>query len=227
MKKRTIFLPIIMAILLSYFFAGSCLLTVSGDEQISIVSEPKYNATADVPYIYQLVIDGNKDKVGFQLIDAPEGMTVGSVTGVIKWTPAQEQIGDHKVNIQISDSLSKDEQVFTITVNALQLSSIIVKPDSMNLEGINTTKKIEFINALYKNVENFSRLIDKTRCVFTSSNENIATVNKEGVVEARNIGTTEILVSYTEDDITKSVSIPVVITFPPLPVFGGGWPAKK
>lgn len=48
-------------------------------------------------------IDPDDDVVAYQLLQAPVGMTIDPVSGLIRWTPTVEQIGDHKVAIEVSD----------------------------------------------------------------------------------------------------------------------------
>ncbi len=222
MQKRKVFNSIIIKLLLSSFFIGILALAAFGDEQLSIISKPDSYAVVGVPYIYQIIIDGNTARINFELLDAPEGMSIEKETGIIKWTPQLEQVGEHRVKIKANNDTSQIEQEFSLITDTFKLSSILAKPDSIDLEGINSSKKIESVYAVYEGNEKFTRLLNKTECVFSSNNTNIATVNREGIVEAKNIGTTEILISYTENEITESVTVSVMVTFPALPIFGGG-----
>ena len=89
----------------------------------------------------------------------------------------------------------------------------------MDIEGINNSKNIESITAHY--TDGSSKIIDKAKCNFQSEQTNVATVNSE-IVEAKNIGTTAITVSYAEEGITKNATITVNVTLPVLPSSGGG-----
>lgn len=189
-----------------------------GNEPVVIVSNPPLTAFVGVPYIYQLDIeDDGKTKVVFTLTSAPEGMTVEETTGLIMWTPTENQVGEHKVNIRISDGWYKDNQEFTIMVNLVQLSSISVEPTKMDFTSTNTSKAIESITAYY--TDGSSSEIAIAQCSFNSNNTSVAIVNEEGIVTAKASGNTTITVSYTEEGITKSANIFVTVT---VPSSGGG-----
>ncbi|MDD3631911.1 MAG: Ig domain-containing protein, partial [Atribacterota bacterium] len=138
MKKRTVYFSIIIGILLTSFLISGCVLPFMGNEPVTIVSKPKLEAVVGVPYKYQLDIeDDSKTKVIFTLPVYPEGMTMDASTGLLMWTPTQEQIGKHDVIIRVNDGWFKDEQEFTITVSPIQLKSLTVKPASMSFTSTN------------------------------------------------------------------------------------------
>ena len=176
-----------------------------------------------VPYKYQLDIeDDSKTKVIFTLPVYPEGMTMDASTGLLMWTPTQEQIGKHDVIIRVNDGWFKDEQEFTITVSPIQLKSLTVKPASMSFTSTNLPKNIESITANY--TDDTSKVIDKSKCNFKSNDITVATVDEAGKVTAKKSGSTTITVSYTEDVITKSAAITVTVTISTTnpPTSGGG-----
>ena len=217
-EKRPVYQSIIMVILLILFLSSYS--TILANELADIVSKPELKAIAGVPFTYQLDIDNSKTKVIFILIHAPEGMTLDRVNGMIEWTPPLEQVGEHRVDITTIDGSHKDKQELVITVIPSGLISITVIPEAMNIEGINNNKNIESIIAHYN--DGSSRIIDKAKCNFQSEKTNVATVNNGGIVEAKNIGTSTITVSYTEEEITKNAAITVTVTLPVLPSSGGG-----
>lgn len=47
--------------------------------------------------------DAENDLRHYSLIDAPQGMTIDPLTGVINWTPVASQAGSHRVVVQVSD----------------------------------------------------------------------------------------------------------------------------
>ncbi len=220
MKQKLFYPLIIMIVLLISFMIGVYVLSVLANELTENVTETELKAIAGVPYNYKLVLNDSNPKLIFVLRDGPEGMTIDRKTGMIEWTPAQEQIGIHKASIVVTDGSYKDKQELTITVISSGLSSIDVVPSVMDIEGVNITKKIESVTAHYS--DGSSKLIDKAKCHFQSDKSNIVTVNEKGIVEAKNIGTATITVSYSEEGITKNSAIAVTVKFPALPFFGGG-----
>ena len=216
MKKRKVYFSIIIIILLTSFFMGGCVLPFLGNEPVAIVSKPKLNAVVGVLYKYQLDIeDDSKTKVVFTLPVAPEGMTIEGITGLIMWTPKEDQVGEHEVKIRVNDGWYRDEQEFTIVVSPVQLKSITVKPISMTFTGTNQNKNIESITANY--TDDTSKLIDKSECNFKSNNTKVATVDEEGKVKSIAKGNTTIAVDYTEDGVIKSAAVTVTVTIPDQP----------
>tara|TARA_B110000881_G_C18574175_1_gene517476 strand:- start:1237 stop:2031 length:795 start_codon:yes stop_codon:yes gene_type:complete len=53
----------------------------------------------------------------YTLTEFPDGMEVDEYTGIISWTPTQEQVDKQKVSFVVSDGYAKDEQSFEIYVN--------------------------------------------------------------------------------------------------------------
>ena len=220
MKKRSVYQSIILLILLILFLSINSMLTILANDLTEIVLKPELKAIAGVPYNYKLDIDDSNPKLIYVLKDSPEGMTIDRKTGIIEWTPTQEQVGEHRIDIVVTDGSSKNKQELTITVMASGLNFIIATPEVIDIEGVNNSKKIESIIAHY--TDGSSKIIDKTKCNFQSDKNNVATVSDSGIVEAKNIGTTTITVNYTEEGITKNTTIAVNVTLPALPFFGGG-----
>ncbi len=211
MKKRAVFLSTV--ILLTSLFLNGCMIPFLGNEPVIIVTNPKTTAMVGAPYIYQVDTDDDgKTKLVFNLIVAPEGMTIEGSTGLIIWTPTEDQVGEHEVDIMVNDGWYKDNQEFTITVSKMQLSSISVLPLTMNFQSISSSKNIMSITAHY--TDGSSAEINKAECVFQSKDTSVATVNEEGVVTSKKKGNTTITVSYTEEGITKSANIIVTVEIP-------------
>ena len=57
-----------------------------------------------IEYDYRLGVRGGKYPYAFELITAPNGMTIDSVTGVIKWTPSASST-ENTVSIKTIESL--------------------------------------------------------------------------------------------------------------------------
>lgn len=78
---------------------------VPPNEPPVITSAPGLAATADRPYQYQVTADDPEGQaVEFELLQAPAGMTIGSTTGLIEWTPAADQKGLRPVVLTARDS---------------------------------------------------------------------------------------------------------------------------
>eukprot|EP00210_Caulerpa_lentillifera_P009618 g9175.t1 len=61
--------------------------------------------------------DPDGDVLSYQLIAAPDGMTIDGVTGEIEWETTQETIGNHSVLVEVSDELGQtDTQAFVVSV---------------------------------------------------------------------------------------------------------------
>ncbi|MCX6743851.1 MAG: putative Ig domain-containing protein [Candidatus Parcubacteria bacterium] len=82
-----------------------------------IVSEPVRTATAEKEFTYTVDADDPEgDSLTYSLITYPAGMSIDSATGKITWTPTSAQVGNHKVEVQVTDSFLTDSQKFAIRV---------------------------------------------------------------------------------------------------------------
>ncbi|MEW5936609.1 MAG: putative Ig domain-containing protein, partial [Candidatus Thermoplasmatota archaeon] len=83
-----------------------------------ITSTPVTTAIEDSPYIYDVdATDQDGDTLTFSLTTFPTGMTINSTTGIITWTPTNDQVGDNTVVVLVSDGNGGTAtQSFTITV---------------------------------------------------------------------------------------------------------------
>ena len=83
-----------------------------------IVSTPLLQATVGAAYSYTAdAVDPEADPLIWDLIAGPAGMQIDSQTGVVSWTPAAGETGQHYVQIRVTDSYgASDTQTFTLTV---------------------------------------------------------------------------------------------------------------
>jgi uncharacterized repeat protein (TIGR01451 family) len=92
----------------------------------SITSEPILDAEMEVKYTYDVdAIDKDGDKLKFELMDAPDGMEIDAVSGLISWLPlsSEADAGIHTVIVQVSDGNGgSDTQEFKITLKASEES---------------------------------------------------------------------------------------------------------
>ena len=83
-----------------------------------ITSDPVTSATKDQPYSYD--VNATDPDVGdtltYSLITKPTEMAINSSTGLITWTPTEDQVGENEVEVEVSDGDLFDTQSYTITV---------------------------------------------------------------------------------------------------------------
>ncbi|MGA1841632.1 MAG: PKD domain-containing protein [bacterium] len=100
-----------------------------------VTLSPVVTGVEGEPYVYDIeVVDPEGDTITFNLITAPEGMTIQSDTGLVEWVPAADQSGVHDVLIRIDDGRGGIvDHGFTITVaEALNMPPQIVSSPYLN-----------------------------------------------------------------------------------------------
>jgi len=84
-----------------------------------IVTEPITKAFQNKEYRYDVnATDPDMDKLNYSLIEHPQGMVINHTTGVIRWIPKYEDIGNNSVRVIVSDGLLNDTQSFVVEVKA-------------------------------------------------------------------------------------------------------------
>ena len=111
-----------------------------------IISEPIITATEDQLYSYQVeASDPNGDTLTYFSIIKPEGMSINSESGLLTWTPTNNQVGIHQIIIEISDGKQSATQSFKIEVinvnNPPQILSY--SPTNINIK-INEGSSVKF-----------------------------------------------------------------------------------
>ncbi len=107
----------------------------------SITSVAETMAAQDVLYQYQVTAsdpdDVHGDTLDYELVTGPQGMTIDNVTGLIQWTPNDQQLGSHQVEVRVSDSGGlSDLQSFQIDVAGLNVAPVITSlPVTTATEG--------------------------------------------------------------------------------------------
>ncbi|MBI2076538.1 MAG: hypothetical protein HYT72_04800 [Candidatus Aenigmarchaeota archaeon] len=94
------------------------------NRQPVIASSPVTKATEEISYLYDIdAVDEDintktGDKLSFSLLQAPENMTMDSITGIISWNPTNAQAGDsYIVKVTVADSFGASAaQTFEIAV---------------------------------------------------------------------------------------------------------------
>jgi hypothetical protein len=212
--KNKILLLTLSTFLIAFLFTGCFLFNSSP----IIESDPVTTAKEGAEYTYDVeATDPNEDTLTYSLTVSPTGMTINSTTGIISWTPTEDQIGEeNEVVVEVSDGSKSSTQSFTITVDATLLTSIEVLPLSMTLE-IGDSKTITSVTAHYDNGTE-ANITPLTACTYESDKPGTATVSSSGTIKGIATCTAStaaiITVSYTEDTITKTDTVSVVVTNP-------------
>lgn len=216
MKTKWVVYLIIILVITSFY--SGCSFLPYGNTNPVLGSTPLTTAKFEYLYTYDVKANDLEDDVlTYSLLTFPEGMTIDSSTGVITWTPTEEQIGGNEVTVKVNDKWRWDTQAFLVTVSEIVLTSIEVIPSTMTLAEedsnlINLILLIVTANYDYGPSKN----IALRNCTYESSNTNIASVGHTGVISGIFNGSATITVSYTEGDVTKSDTIDITVIFDPV-----------
>jgi hypothetical protein len=191
---------------IAFLFTGCALL----NKAPIIESTPITTAKEGALYTYEVqATDSEGDQLEFTSLIHPTGMTINSSTGVINWTPTEVQIGEHEVEIEVSDQYRSTSQSFTITVSETILTSIAVLPTTMTINK-GGSQTITSVTAYYDN--GTSANIALSSCIYESNQANVTVTNGKISVSTTCAATAAtITVSYTEDNITKTDTVNVTI----------------
>ena len=160
-------------------------------------------------FTYQVIAyDPDDGELTYSLTEKPEGMEIGSSTGLVTWTPGESQIGTFTVEVEVSNSNSFMVRRFEITIEEALLASITVSPTSKNAY-VGKSTALTSVTAHYDNGNDIDLAL--ADCVYSSSEPTIATVSTSGVVAGIAVGSTTITVSYTEGGITKTDTVSVTV----------------
>ena len=117
-------------------------LTVVGRPVINspvIESTPTLSAVVGNEYQYNLAAnDPDGDVLSFELVDAPDGLTIDPSRGTIRWTPQADQIGQSDVTVEVTDpDGATATQTFTLRVSRAGGPPIItsIPPTEVNVGG--------------------------------------------------------------------------------------------
>jgi len=191
----------------AFLFTGCALFNSAPVIESNAVTTAKEGAL----YTYEVeATDPDGDELEFTLLINPTGMIINSSTGVINWTPTEEQIGENEVEIEVSDLYRSTTQLFTITVGETILTSIVVLPTTMTIKK-GGSQTITSVTAYYDN--GTSANIALSSCTYASNVANVTVSNGKISVSATCAATAAIItVSYTEDSITETDTVNITIT---------------
>lgn len=99
-------------------YAAYQLLAADAGNAPSITSTPPTTAIEGSPYSYAVIAsDADGDVLSYSLDVAPPGMSIGTASGLIAWTPAVGQTGPQAVSVRVEDTGGLfATQSFTIAV---------------------------------------------------------------------------------------------------------------
>ena len=87
-------------------------ITSTAPDTVRVGSNLEYQVTAT---------DAENDPLTYFLAEAPEGVTIASDTGLVSWTPTEEQTGEQTISVKVVDGRGgSDTQSFVLTVDENQ-----------------------------------------------------------------------------------------------------------
>ena len=212
MKNKFILILGIFAII-AFSYSG-CSFFPYGNEAPVIDSKPPLSVKVEQQYSYDVnAKDYEEDELEYTLLSYPKGMSIDNLTGVINWIPSKEQVGNHEIIINVEDRWRNDTQNFSIEVNEIQLDSLEVLPPSMRLTREDSNLfSFNFLTITASYDFGPPKNISLNDAVYASSDSNIATVGHTGVISGVHPGSAVVTVSYTENGITKSDTIDIIVS---------------
>jgi MYXO-CTERM domain-containing protein len=89
----------------------------SGNVAPMFTSSPLLVAVPDREYSYTAVaIDPDGQPLTYSLFTAPDGMTIDSASGLLVWTPTEDDAGANAVSVGVTDGVSTSTQIFSVNV---------------------------------------------------------------------------------------------------------------
>ncbi len=90
------------------------------DEMPIIMNKPLNVANVDRLYEYKVnAFDPNvNETLEYRLLNAPEGMSVDKLTGLVSWVPALQDVGEHAINLEVFDPKGNFDRIeYTLNVS--------------------------------------------------------------------------------------------------------------
>ena len=112
--------------------------SVQASYEINVVSEfvntapqfttsPSTNLVVGKTYSYDANgVDADGDTILFRLVNAPDGMTIDTKTGLVQWTPSIDDLGEHTMTVRLVDTYGAGvDQTVTLTVRSVNRPPMI------------------------------------------------------------------------------------------------------
>ena len=111
-----------------------------------IKSSPVTTVRMAASFGYQIIASGNP-RPGYSLVSGPATMSVNASNGIVSWTPAADQLGNHPVTVRAANSAGAYVQFFTlnVVVDRPRLSgSWLSAADGFRLSGAGGTPGVTY-----------------------------------------------------------------------------------
>ncbi|KZN59869.1 hypothetical protein N473_02835 [Pseudoalteromonas luteoviolacea CPMOR-1] len=91
-----------------------------------------YNAYVNELFYLPLEVKNQSLEAKFTLVNAPQGMTIDAVTGLVSWLPTNSDNHLHQVDVRVSDGVHFDDVSFSINLSnaAARCEIILTSPDT-------------------------------------------------------------------------------------------------
>jgi hypothetical protein len=160
-----------------------------GEGAPEITSTPETSIKVGEQYTYDVEATGDPAPT-FSLTESPDGMTIDPTTGLIEWTPANEQLGDNSVTVEAINTAGIDTQTFIIIVLAVE-AEIDIEPDSLNMKSqgkfitvhIQLTGQIENIDLETVMLEDVPAVTDQKYGFVKNPAEYLVDYDDDGIIE--------------------------------------------
>jgi hypothetical protein len=160
-----------------------------GEGAPEITSTPETSIKVGEQYTYDVEATGDPSPT-FSLTESPDGMTIDPTTGLIEWTPSNEQLGDNLVTIEAINTVGIDIQTFTIEVLAVE-AEIDINPESLNMKSqgkfitvhIQLKDQIENIDLDTVMLEDIPAVTDKKYGFVKNPAEYLVDYDEDGIIE--------------------------------------------
>ena len=203
-KKAALLLFFIIVVLLS----SGCIFNnlFNNIPVIEAISDQIGKVGQEFTYLV-VAYDPDNGELTYSLTEKPEGMQIGSSTGLINWTPGESHVGTFTVEVKVSNGNSFEVKTFEITIEDIYLASIEVSPADINTY-VGNSKTITSVTAYYDNGE--STDLAFTDCIYDSADTDVATVNN-GMITGVSAGSAIVTVSYIENGITRTDTVNITV----------------
>lgn len=102
--------------------------SIAENQTPTITSVPPEFGVLDQLYVYDPVgFDPERDELMWELTTSPRGMSIDALTGSIRWTPDDLQLGTHTIDITVTDRfLGQSTQQYQLHIGCNNLAPAII-----------------------------------------------------------------------------------------------------